>query len=127
MNVFDAVKQSVTTRQAAEMYGLRIRRNNMASCPFHNDRSSNYWLTAFVTNRTFYVFHTSLSQNDSTQQHERTNNYCFNKIHVFHIFLFIRSRITSIYDIIIRIFSSIRSKIISLGYRLIGFHHNFIR
>lgn len=39
MNVFDAVKQSVTTRQAAEMYGLRIRRNNMASCPFHNDRT----------------------------------------------------------------------------------------
>lgn len=39
MNVFDAVKQSVTTRQAAEMYGLKIRRNNMASCPFHNDRT----------------------------------------------------------------------------------------
>ena len=39
MNVFDAVKQSVTTRQAAEMYGLKIRRNNMASCPFHDDRT----------------------------------------------------------------------------------------
>ena len=39
MNVFDAVKQSVTTRQAAEMYGLKIRRNNMASCPFHNDKT----------------------------------------------------------------------------------------
>lgn len=39
MNVFDAVKQSVTTRQAAEMYGLKIRRNNMAPCPFHNDRT----------------------------------------------------------------------------------------
>lgn len=39
MNVFDAVKQSVTTRQAAEMYGLKIRRNNMVSCPFHNDRT----------------------------------------------------------------------------------------
>lgn len=39
MNVFDAVKQSVTTRQAAVMYGLKIRRNNMASCPFHNDRT----------------------------------------------------------------------------------------
>lgn len=38
MNVFDAVKQSVTTRQVAEMYGLKVRRNNMASCPFHNDR-----------------------------------------------------------------------------------------
>ena len=39
MNVFDAVKQAVTTKQAAEMYGLKIRRNNMASCPFHNDRT----------------------------------------------------------------------------------------
>lgn len=39
MNVFDAVKQSVTTRQAAEMYGMKIRRNNMVSCPFHNDRT----------------------------------------------------------------------------------------
>lgn len=39
MNVFDAVKQSVTTRQAAEMYGLKVRRNNMVSCPFHNDRT----------------------------------------------------------------------------------------
>ncbi len=39
MNVFDAVKQSVTTRQAAEMCGLKIRRNNMASCPFHNDKT----------------------------------------------------------------------------------------
>lgn len=39
MNVFDAVKQVVTTKQAAEMYGLKIRRNNMASCPFHNDRT----------------------------------------------------------------------------------------
>lgn len=39
MNVFDAVKQAVTTKQAAEMYGLKIRRNNMVSCPFHNDRT----------------------------------------------------------------------------------------
>lgn len=39
MNVFDAVKRSVTTRQAAELYGLKIRRNNMVSCPFHNDRT----------------------------------------------------------------------------------------
>ena len=28
MNVFDAVKQSVTTRQAAELYGVKVRRNN---------------------------------------------------------------------------------------------------
>ena len=39
MNVFDAVKQSVTTRQAAELYGVKVRRNNMASCPFHKDKT----------------------------------------------------------------------------------------
>lgn len=39
MNVFEAVKQSVTTRQAAEHYGIRIGRNGMARCPFHNDRT----------------------------------------------------------------------------------------
>ncbi len=38
MNVFDAVKQTVTTRQAAEHYGIKVNRNGMACCPFHNDR-----------------------------------------------------------------------------------------
>ena len=39
MNVFEAVKQSVTTRQAAEHYGIHINRNGMACCPFHNDKT----------------------------------------------------------------------------------------
>ena len=39
MNVFEAVKQSVTTRQAAEIYGIKVNRNGMAVCPFHNDRT----------------------------------------------------------------------------------------
>ena len=39
LNVFEAVKQSVTTRQAAEQYGLRVGRNGMACCPFHNDKT----------------------------------------------------------------------------------------
>ena len=30
---FEAVKQSVTTRQAAEHYGIRVNRNGMACCP----------------------------------------------------------------------------------------------
>lgn len=38
MNVFEAVKQSVTTRQAAEHYGIRVNRNGMCVCPFHNDK-----------------------------------------------------------------------------------------
>ncbi len=37
-NVFEAVKESVTTRQAAEAYGVRIGRNGMACCPFHDDK-----------------------------------------------------------------------------------------
>ena len=39
MNVFEAVKQSVTTRQAAEHYGIRVGRNGMCICPFHEDKN----------------------------------------------------------------------------------------
>lgn len=39
MNVFEAVKGNVTTRQAAEMYGIHVNRNGMAVCPFHNDKN----------------------------------------------------------------------------------------
>lgn len=39
MNVFEAVKQSVTTRQAAENYGFRVNRSGKIKCPFHNDRT----------------------------------------------------------------------------------------
>ena len=39
LNVFEAVKQSVTTRQAAEHYGIHAGRNGMACCPFHHDKT----------------------------------------------------------------------------------------
>ena len=39
MNVFEAVKQSVTTRQAAEHFGIRVGRNGMCRCPFHDDKN----------------------------------------------------------------------------------------
>ena len=39
MNIFEAVKQSVTTRQAAEHYGVRVGRNGMCVCPFHDDKN----------------------------------------------------------------------------------------
>ena len=39
MNVFEAVKPVVTTKQAAEMYGILVKRNGMARCPFHNDKN----------------------------------------------------------------------------------------
>lgn len=38
MRVFETVKAAVTPRQAAEHYGLTVGRNNMACCPFHEDR-----------------------------------------------------------------------------------------
>lgn len=38
MNIFSEVKEQLTTRQVAESYGLRIRKNGVACCPFHNDR-----------------------------------------------------------------------------------------
>ena len=39
MTLFEAVKQSVTTRQAAEYYQLRVNRAGFIACPFHNDRT----------------------------------------------------------------------------------------
>ena len=38
-NVFEAVKQSVSAREAAEFYGIKVRRNGMACCPFHDDKN----------------------------------------------------------------------------------------
>lgn len=38
MNIFEIVKAAVTVRDAAEHYGLRVSRNYMVCCPFHNDR-----------------------------------------------------------------------------------------
>ena len=38
MNLFENIKATVTVRQAAEHYGLKVSRNNMVCCPFHNDR-----------------------------------------------------------------------------------------
>ena len=37
MNIFQEVKSYVTARQAAEQYGIRVGRNQMACCPFHDD------------------------------------------------------------------------------------------
>ena len=38
MNQFESVKAAVPLRQAAETYGLRVLRNGMTCCPFHEDR-----------------------------------------------------------------------------------------
>ena len=39
MTIFETVKSSVTTLQAAERYGLKVGRGGMCKCPFHNDRN----------------------------------------------------------------------------------------
>ena len=38
-NVFETVKQSVTVREAAERYGIEVKRGGMACCPFHDDKN----------------------------------------------------------------------------------------
>lgn len=36
--LFTQIKSQVTTRQAAERYGVPVNRSGMAYCPFHDDR-----------------------------------------------------------------------------------------
>lgn len=38
MRLFETIKETITVRQAADYYGMKIGRNNMICCPFHNDR-----------------------------------------------------------------------------------------
>ena len=38
-SVFETVKQSITVREAAQMYGIEINRSGMACCPFHDDKN----------------------------------------------------------------------------------------
>ena len=51
MNIFKQTKENVTTRQAAEAYGLKVNRNGMASCPFHNDKHPS-----MKVDKNFYCF-----------------------------------------------------------------------
>lgn len=39
MNIFEQVKQHLTTRAVAEHYGLAVNHNGMARCPFHDDHT----------------------------------------------------------------------------------------
>lgn len=49
--IFRAVKEAVTTRQAAEHYGITVSRNGMAICPFHDDHNPSMKL-----DRRFHCF-----------------------------------------------------------------------
>ena len=49
--IFRAVKDAVTTREAAEHYGISVSRNGMAICPFHEDHNPSMKL-----DRRFHCF-----------------------------------------------------------------------
>lgn len=49
MRLFETIKETVTVEQAAEYYGMKIGRNNMICCPFHNDHHPSMKL-----NTTYY-------------------------------------------------------------------------
>ena len=51
MNIFQEMKKRVTARQVAEKYGLKVRRNGMACCPFHNDKHPSMKI-----DRNYYCF-----------------------------------------------------------------------
>lgn len=70
MNIFTLVKATVTTKQAAEFYGLKVTKNSMICCPFHPDQhpsmkvDDRYYCfgcheTGDVINFTAGLFHTS--------------------------------------------------------------------
>ena len=39
MNLYETIKAAVTTRQAAESFGIGVSRHGMARCPFHDDHN----------------------------------------------------------------------------------------
>lgn len=38
MRLFETIRANITARSAAEYYGIKVNRNGMACCPFHNDK-----------------------------------------------------------------------------------------
>ena len=51
MKIYETVKQTVTTRQAAKAYGLEVDVHGMALCPFHDDHHPSLKL-----DQRFYCF-----------------------------------------------------------------------
>ncbi|MCQ2508274.1 MAG: CHC2 zinc finger domain-containing protein [Dorea sp.] len=49
--LFSIVKANITARQAADAYGLKVGKNNMACCPFHQDR-----LPSMKVDHRYYCF-----------------------------------------------------------------------
>lgn len=50
-NIFELVKSCLTTRQAAESYGIQVSRNGMCRCPFHDDHTPS-----MKVDRRYYCF-----------------------------------------------------------------------
>lgn len=51
MSIFDSIRDSVTARDVAEFYGLKVNRYGKAACPFHNDRNPS-----MKVDKRFYCF-----------------------------------------------------------------------
>lgn len=51
MSTYARIKQTITTRQAAERYGLSVNRSGMTRCPFHEDHNPSMKVDA-----RFYCF-----------------------------------------------------------------------
>ena len=51
MNVFEAVKEAVSTKQVAIQYGFRPNHSGLICCPFHNDKTPS-----MKVDKRFYCF-----------------------------------------------------------------------
>ena len=45
MNLSEAVKASINTREAAQAYEIEVNHYGMALCPFHNDRHPSLYVS----------------------------------------------------------------------------------
>lgn len=45
MNLFEVVKASINTQEAAQAYGIDVNHYGMALCPFHNDRRPSLYVS----------------------------------------------------------------------------------
>ena len=52
MKLFEVVKASINTREAAQTYGIDVNYHGMALCPFHNDRHPSL----YVSDDYYYCF-----------------------------------------------------------------------
>lgn len=49
MTIYETIKVAISVKQAAEHYGLKVNRNGMACCPFHNDRHPSMKLMRIIS------------------------------------------------------------------------------